>query len=801
MKNVNIKKVVAGAAALALAAGSLGAVVSAANVADDSYTRPSDLTRSDMFNAQGAPSYNIVVGSMGHASDVVWAANIASAIGKKAYKVSTASATGGDVVVEVGSQGATSISGEGRLFNDMEMDTGISWSNTLRNTQMPNLFDGDIEYYDYSDTKKTLKNVKESIKVDITDVYFEKDKDTEAIIAKIPARGVVYTLDLGSTGIRVLNSATDDDLLTVGGDHDIEIPFLGQMYKIRSLIGDKLTLVSNQDKMVYMQGSEFTLGDYVVTVSTITSGEPNRVLLELTQNGSVVKSESVRDGKSTTFGGLTDEITVTQVNYASDQQGYIEVSKGSGVLELENGEEVDTFTDEQDREWEVNWTLAGTGSEYLQTITLTNVDGWNGLGDSDYPALTIGEKALLPMDVGSVYFAGLKDETMYDFKVENKRIKWSDKSYDYDIPVYVEKSFTADSETNMKFTVDNKDYYLIRDANNTTYTISTTNDVADVVTGSDWNGTAYVPGPLILGDGDFFTITSDLTSNTQHYFALNESGSKMAISVSVALDGSANGIIGNDVEWAFTGTDLNVVDPLWTVASVNYYDGLSVTEKGKGLAQFVITDNDSANNKATFLMDTYLNRLADEDDFAGIDKVDYTGYAAFTLDDDDSDDLRKGYTLSGAEIEVSSKNLIASFPEVPKYFEIFVGGETTSTTALNGGEVTLTTPGEVVETDDGKISVKLVSAPQGSATTYTPAAFGNIAYLDTETLPAGNKIIVGGWVVNEQATTLGLEDLITTAGDYVAGKNAQGNIIVAGFHKEDTAEAAKELIAAIEAMN
>ena len=104
MKNVNIKKVVAGAAALAIAAGSLGAVVSAANVADSSYTTPNGLARADMFNAQGAPSYNIVVGSTGHASDVVWAANIAAAIGKKAYNVSTASATGGDVVVEVGSE-------------------------------------------------------------------------------------------------------------------------------------------------------------------------------------------------------------------------------------------------------------------------------------------------------------------------------------------------------------------------------------------------------------------------------------------------------------------------------------------------------------------------------------------------------------------------------------------------------------------------------------------------------------------------------------------------------------------------
>jgi len=64
-------------------------------------------------------------------------------------------------------------------------------------------------------------------------------------------------------------------------------------------------------------------------------------------------------------------------------------------------------------------------------------------------------------------------------------------------------------------------------------------------------------------------------------------------------------------------------------------------------------------------------------------------------------------------------------PEAIQEVQFFIGGGSSSETTLNGGEVTLTTPGEIVDADG--IKVKLVSAPEGSATTYTPAAFGNIA--------------------------------------------------------------------------
>jgi hypothetical protein len=163
--------------------------------------------------------------------------------------------------------------------------------------------------------------------------------------------------------------------------------------------------------------------------------------------------------------------------------------------------------------------------------------------------------------------------------------------------------------------------------------------------------------------------------------------------------------------------------------------------------------------------------------------------------------------LSGAEVEILSKNFIASFPEVAKNFEIFVGGETTSTTTLNGGTLVLSTPGTVVETEDGKVSAKLVSANvsgSDSVTAMTPAAWNvndaRLVYFDNESMSgAGAKIIVGGHMVNNLAKGI-TDDMLTQAGQYVVGNLDNGNIVVAGFAAADTAEAAKELINAIEAL-
>ncbi|MFA6650264.1 MAG: S-layer protein, partial [archaeon] len=108
-----MKKIVAGAAALGVSALLAGSVV-AANVNGDDFGSFNELTKDQLFTS-GVPAYNIVVGSMGQTIDVVWAGNIAAAIGKMAY--TTAGTVGGaalqDVTIEVGSSSTSTISGDG----------------------------------------------------------------------------------------------------------------------------------------------------------------------------------------------------------------------------------------------------------------------------------------------------------------------------------------------------------------------------------------------------------------------------------------------------------------------------------------------------------------------------------------------------------------------------------------------------------------------------------------------------------------------------------------------------------------
>lgn len=842
MKNVNIKKVVAGAAALAIAAGSLGAVVSAANVADSSYTTPNGLARADMFNAQGAPSYNIVVGSTGHASDVVWAANIAAAIGKKAYNVSTASATGGDVVVEVGAEGVTSVSGDGKLYDTDYLANVGSFTPSLKDSTFSKLVNMDVEYDDKDGDSETLKNVKDTLAFTFTDVYFENNKDVQSLLMKIPgSTGITYTLNL-DTGIPAN--------LTTSTDHDLTIPFLGDMYTVKSAAYDKIELISEANKQSYLQGDTFTIegaGSYegqTLTVEVSTVSNNSRVMLRLMDGTTVLSSETIKEGKSTTFDGKAAEITIPTVNYADNSGSYIEVTLSSGAsIILKDADRVDELKDGE-REWTVNFTCfdltCNDNTDLITKIELTNDDGWDQLpidGDEDYPALKPGESAKLPGNLGTVDFIGLKNEAMYDLETKSGMINWTDKDDEqHSIPMYQERAAGA----RMNLDIDGKTYYFHYNAGDT-ITVREGSDVtSDVVAGgiftvqqvagagnadtASWvtsAGLATIPvGTNTYADADaaalvktsYFYITSDVDDSTKLYYTIVDNGGQWGVALAPKVKLTAGNL---DVDtthvypladatngWKFTGTD----DDATGGVNAFYFNGKLA--KNTGMSIFSVVDVDSLGTSGVnFVIDPNTKKLANSKDYSGNPTLTYkikydestVATYDFVLDDEDTDDIKEGVTLRGTELKIISNEVSIAQPEKQRAFEMFIGGGATSSTTMIGDQVTLTTPGEVVDADG--IKVKLVSAPQGSATTYTPAAFGNIAYLDTDTLPAGNKIIVGGWMVNEEAKNLGLQDLVTKAGDFVAGKNAQGNIVVAGFHKEDTANAAKELISAIEAMN
>ncbi len=825
MKNVNIKKVVAGAAALAIAAGSLGAVVSAANVADSSYTTPNGLARADMFNAQGAPSYNIVVGSTGHASDVVWAANIAAAIGKKAYNVSTASATGGDVVVEVGAEGTSVVSGDGKLFDDYVIGTKLldqsmdeddyslladyDVSVDLENAAGTSLLDDDI-------------NVKDSINLTAT-VAFDSDKDVADLTATINKKDIEYILEFNPA---IPNGTTDD------GSPDMKFNLMGKEYTVESWNGTNLVLVQNKATNPYNIGDTFEIEGHVIEVKSIleNSAQEFEVEMSISKDGTLLSTDVYADGEQI----FDDYLDIdTEIDTVYDSRVTI-VSGTSAKVTLKHGTAIEDFPAIGDELWYADITAPGSD---ITKITIYNND--NDVQWKDEEALKVGDSIELPNDFAKIEFHGLTTESSKTLTVEDNVLSWTDYADDdHDIFMYEEESGSyEDGDTyTTSNEIDGKNLYITFD--------TTDADLTGVAYGGGAGSKGYFTVQLEDEDGKYLdydatswtwvTGAADATNKFAYVSGdytpisiplYNNEAVKIAYGVYISESASAETKIDQIAIGLAKGATSDIEESpaqKWTVGNIYFKiddptgdktatfvgatladDSTVATTDMKSMFELIVTDGQDS---VTAHIDAYTGDLVNTDDSdysASVDQVlvDNATGTDYTLNQEESDDLAWGYTNFGSKAEVDGGLFTIEIPESKLFGQIFIGGGSSSETTLNGGEVTLTTPGEVVETEDGKISVKLVSAPQGSATTYTPAAFGNIAYLDTDTLPAGNKIIVGGWMVNEQAKTLGLEDLVTKAGDFVAGKNAQGNIVVAGFHKEDTANAAKELISAIEAMN
>ncbi|MCD6247259.1 MAG: S-layer protein, partial [Candidatus Diapherotrites archaeon] len=93
MKRLNVKRLAALGAGIALLGTALAPVVSAI-----------DLTKSDIVNDAGQPVVDVVVGSNAKVSDAIWAGNIATKIAQLAYTETPVSV---DVTLPEGGEGVT----------------------------------------------------------------------------------------------------------------------------------------------------------------------------------------------------------------------------------------------------------------------------------------------------------------------------------------------------------------------------------------------------------------------------------------------------------------------------------------------------------------------------------------------------------------------------------------------------------------------------------------------------------------------------------------------------------------------
>jgi len=175
--------------------------------------------------------------------------------------------------------------------------------------------------------------------------------------------------------------------------------------------------------------------------------------------------------------------------------------------------------------------------------------------------------------------------------------------------------------------------------------------------------------------------------------------------------------------------------------------------------------------------------------------------------------LHAGFLEYGTKAELTDDMTTATFtvPEAQVYLKLSVLGEGATTTVEGGETQDGVKEGQTVTIAGKDITVSKINYTAGACTvegsTYPRIVpVGQLVYTDSPA-PAGNHVIVGGYLVNRLAenVVLGdgstLQEALTAPGDKVAEVLSSGDIIVAGFTASDTKSAAQELIAALDALS
>lgn len=373
MKGFNVKKLAAIATGVALLGTAIAPIVSATNV-----------TKDDVYNSNGSPKVNIVIGSDAKASDGVWAGNLAAKIAEKAATTKTVSvkATGeagdvgadidlSDLTIDVTVGGKVSFGAGSKNYNvninsgtnagDTEVLTAMdsSDSNALTDAQLPHLFnkakvqkvnEGDIS------NQSTELTVKELIGVD-ADAKFDTTQSVKDLIAKMDGGDFSYKVTIGasSTGVDLGTTSFTDD-----SDDNVKVVFFGEEYELNTatLSGTKnLKLVKSSAKESYNEGDtiEGLVGDNaydgkkvsVKVVQIVQTGAAsstyNATFQLYDEEGNLIDTQTVATGTNlrTAFKdnksneAMTSNLFVDTIAVGSTTGvGYVEVTKGTDTIEI-----------------------------------------------------------------------------------------------------------------------------------------------------------------------------------------------------------------------------------------------------------------------------------------------------------------------------------------------------------------------------------------------------------------------------------------------------------------------------------
>jgi len=172
--------------------------------------------------------------------------------------------------------------------------------------------------------------------------------------------------------------------------------------------------------------------------------------------------------------------------------------------------------------------------------------------------------------------------------------------------------------------------------------------------------------------------------------------------------------------------------------------------------------------------------------------------------------IHAGYIEYGSKAELTDDMETATFtiPEAAIYLSLSILGEGAVTTVSGGETAEAVKSGETVTIGGKDITVAAINYTAGTCTVEGSSypkivSVGQLVYTDSPA-PAGNHVIVGGYLVNKLAENvlLGdgstLQEALTAPGDKVSELLSNGDIVVAGYTAADTKAASQELIAALD---
>jgi len=829
MKGLNVKRI----AAIGLGAALVGSVLAPAVMAA-TVNNLTSLKKSDIVNDSGVPVVDIIVGSQGKAPDVVWAGNIAAKVAQLA--VSPVAGAGSDKAATVTIGGKTTMSGEGRETK-IDLSVGPAWFDmTVDNGKTPSLIDDSDWEYDYFDETETMA-VKETLDANVDLVLQD---DPEGILA---GQTVGSVTDEGMIGYTVSFDPALPEFTDGNDDIDLTIPLFGKTWEVKSVSPTKIVLGADELPTKVYVGDSVTVkgkGTYAGKDLTLTVTEVARSNLADTEfvtdlalyDGSTfIKSErGLGDGadvqdKFDSY--VSTPISIDVVREGEGAKRYVDFQVGEGTkLTLEDGKE---FGDDDNTKAD-KWVV--TIDPSLEYITIANsADMTWDVADADSPDIQGPDSDAYrygPMAEGTTVdiadqgmylfkFEGMTTEAMYGAKIADATLTTVMDSQSRDVPMFF-GPFREGAKKTIEIADRTFTVYVTRDGTTLkawdgSSVDDAENDTADydeITIDSGFDDTEQLELDLDYDTQDVidYQVVSynDGGDNTTYYLALD---ADQSTTLNVDVDNDTADIV-FDGTWVDIDTNADIQVSYYMPTKLDddilekFVSGVETLEQedmDNYAAVFTIDDGDGTAIKAN--VDTDSGNLIDSDThYAGLTGTAVQAVIDSTIKLDSTDDkyLVATGTAYGTEVSVDDSELVWMIPDTVRK-EVAYLGSSELTSETSGGTTFTDLKVGTPQTKDG-ITATATAITGGATTGYTVNKVGNIVKLDTAT-PNGKSIIVGGYLVNTQATNLmidgvSIQERLQNSGDWVAAVLPEGKIVVAGWTAEDTGSAAAQLISALE---